>query len=46
MTRGSALLEAGGVDLQVPQGGSALIRASDPGYGLSGSARVFRATAA
>ena len=45
VTRGSALLSAG-VDLQLAQGGSALIRASDPGYALSGSARVFRATAA
>jgi mannose-6-phosphate isomerase len=46
VTRGSASLRAGDLRLDLPQGGSALIRASDPAYELSGNARVFRASAA
>jgi mannose-6-phosphate isomerase len=43
-TEGEVTLRAGPHRLTVPQGGSALIRAGDPEYDLSGRARVFRAT--
>jgi mannose-6-phosphate isomerase len=43
-TEGEVTLHAGQHRLTVPQGGSALIRACDPEYDLSGRARVFRAT--
>jgi mannose-6-phosphate isomerase len=46
VTRGEVTLRAGDAELEIGSGGSALIRAGDPDYELSGSARVFRATAA